>query len=176
MTLLQRWFDISTSNLHQFNNSKWVWSGNTTITNCRQPRGTARKSRSTITRHQEDKLSKAISSLFPIKMIAAQRATPWAFMRVSSVGQTIPFSFIMEWIFSTIKFQKTEDLTIIVYYACWFYLIFSRSFAWYWVELFSWLKIGNTLVRCGVLRHHTRVFAVCWCPIYGTLWKKWFML
>ena len=51
-------------------NSKWVWSGNTTITNCRQPRGTARKSRSTITRHQEDKLSKAISSLFPIKMIA----------------------------------------------------------------------------------------------------------
>ena len=45
-------------------NSKWVWSGNTTITNCRQPRGTVRKSRSTITRHQEDKLSKAISSLF----------------------------------------------------------------------------------------------------------------
>ena len=52
-------------------NSKWVWSGNTTITNCRQPRGTARNSRSTITRHQEDKLSKAISSLFPIKMIAS---------------------------------------------------------------------------------------------------------
>ena len=51
-------------------NSKWVWSGNTTITNCRQPRGIARKSRSTITRHQEDKLSKATSSLFPIKMIA----------------------------------------------------------------------------------------------------------
>ena len=35
-------------------NSKWVWSGNTTITNCRQPRGTARKSRSTITRHLDD--------------------------------------------------------------------------------------------------------------------------
>ena len=51
-------------------NSKWVWSGNTTITNRRQPRGTARKSRSTFTRHQEDKLSKATSSLFPIKMIA----------------------------------------------------------------------------------------------------------
>ena len=51
-------------------NSEWVWLGNTTITNCRQPRGTTRKSRSTITRHQEDKLSKAISSLFPIKMIA----------------------------------------------------------------------------------------------------------
>ena len=31
-------------------NSKWVWSGNTTITNCRQPRGTARKSRSTISK------------------------------------------------------------------------------------------------------------------------------
>ena len=54
--------------MHLLKNSKWVWSGNTTITNCRQPRGTARKSRSTITRHQEDKLSKAISSLFPIKM------------------------------------------------------------------------------------------------------------
>ena len=51
-------------------NSKWVWSGNTTITSRRQPRGTARKSRTTITRHQEDKLSKATSSLFPIKMIA----------------------------------------------------------------------------------------------------------
>ena len=56
--------------VHFMKNCKWVWSGNTTITNCRQPRGTARKSRSTITRHQEDKLSKAISSLFPIKMIA----------------------------------------------------------------------------------------------------------
>ena len=38
---------------------------------CRkQPHGTARKSHSTITRSQEDKLSKATSSLFPIKMIA----------------------------------------------------------------------------------------------------------
>ena len=44
--------------------------GNTTITNRRQPRGTARKRRSTMTRHQGDKLSKATSSLFPIKMIA----------------------------------------------------------------------------------------------------------
>ena len=33
------------------------------ITNRRQPRGTGRKSCSTITRHQEDKLSKATSSL-----------------------------------------------------------------------------------------------------------------
>ena len=52
-----------------------VRSGNTTITNCRQPLGTARKSRSTITRHQEDKLSKATSSLFPIKMIAILERT-----------------------------------------------------------------------------------------------------
>ena len=51
-------------------NSKLVWSGNTTITNHRQPHGTARKSHSTITRYQEDKLSKATSSLFSIKMIA----------------------------------------------------------------------------------------------------------
>ena len=36
--LIQRW------TWHK--NSKWVWSGNTTITNRRQPRGTARKSRS----------------------------------------------------------------------------------------------------------------------------------
>ena len=38
--------------------------------NCRQTHGTARKSHTTIMRHQEDKLSKATSSLFPIKMIA----------------------------------------------------------------------------------------------------------
>ena len=35
-----------------------------------QTHGTTRKSHTTITRHQEDKLSKATSSLFPIKMIA----------------------------------------------------------------------------------------------------------
>ena len=40
------------------------------MTDRRQPNGTARKSHSAITRHQEDKLSKATSSLFPIKMIA----------------------------------------------------------------------------------------------------------
>ena len=34
-----------------------------------QTRGTARKSRSTITRHQDDKLSYATSSLFHVKMI-----------------------------------------------------------------------------------------------------------
>ena len=51
-------------------NSKRVRSGNTTITNHRQPHVTARKSPSTIKRHQEDKLSKATSSLFSIKMIA----------------------------------------------------------------------------------------------------------
>ena len=35
--------------------SMWVWFGNTTITNCRQRHGIARKSDSTITGHQEDK-------------------------------------------------------------------------------------------------------------------------
>ena len=35
-----------------------------------QTAGTTRKSHSTITRHQEDKLSKATSSPFPIRMIA----------------------------------------------------------------------------------------------------------
>ena len=49
--------------------SKQVYSGNTTITNRRQPRGTARKSRSTITRHQDEQLSKATSSLFPIEIV-----------------------------------------------------------------------------------------------------------
>ena len=50
--------------------SKDIEKLNIKITNRRQPRGTARKSLSTITRDQEDKLSKATSSLFPIKMIA----------------------------------------------------------------------------------------------------------
>ena len=44
-------------------NSKWVWSGNITIKNCRLTQCTARESHTTITRHQEDKLSKATSSL-----------------------------------------------------------------------------------------------------------------
>ena len=56
-------------------NSKWVWSGNTTITNSRQIQGTARKSHTTITRHQEDKLNREASSLFPIKMIAKLKGT-----------------------------------------------------------------------------------------------------
>ena len=38
-------------------------------------RSTARKSRPTTTRHQEDKLSKANSPLFPIKMIAILERT-----------------------------------------------------------------------------------------------------
>ena len=50
-------------------NSKWVWSGNSTITNYRQTSSTVRKSQTTIIRHQENKKSKATSSLFPIKMI-----------------------------------------------------------------------------------------------------------
>ena len=40
-----------------------------------QTHGTARKSHTTITRHQEDKLSKATSYLFPIKMIAKLEGT-----------------------------------------------------------------------------------------------------
>ena len=40
-----------------------------------KPCDTARKSRPTITRHQEDKLSKATNSLFPIKMIAILERT-----------------------------------------------------------------------------------------------------
>ena len=51
-------------------NSKWVWSGNTTITNCSQTHVIVRKSHTAITRHQEDIQSKATSSLFPIEMIA----------------------------------------------------------------------------------------------------------
>ena len=61
--------------------SKWVWSEKTTITNCRQPRCIVRKSHTTITRRQEDKQSKATSSLslslslFPINMIAKLEMT-----------------------------------------------------------------------------------------------------
>ena len=63
--------------------SKWVWSGNIIFTNRRQPHGTARKSHITITRHQEDKLSRAISSLFPIHIIAKLECT------LSNVQQNI---------------------------------------------------------------------------------------
>ena len=69
------WRGVSYQRANTIKNSKWVWSGNTTIPNCRQPLGTARKSHSTITRHQEDKLSKATSSLFPIKLIAILERT-----------------------------------------------------------------------------------------------------
>ena len=40
-----------------------------------QPPGTARKSRLATARHQEDKLSKATISLFPIKIIAILKWT-----------------------------------------------------------------------------------------------------
>ena len=40
-----------------------------------KPHGTAMKSHTTIKRHQEGKLSKATSSLFPIKMIAKLEGT-----------------------------------------------------------------------------------------------------
>ena len=56
------WSDLS-------QNSKWVWSGNITVTNCRQTHDNVWKSHTAITRHQDDKQSKATSSLFPIEMI-----------------------------------------------------------------------------------------------------------
>ena len=52
---------IYVSNSHT-KNDKWVWSEYTTITNCRQTRVTARKSHTTVTRHQENNLSKATIS------------------------------------------------------------------------------------------------------------------
>ena len=50
--------------------SNFYLKSDTTITNCRRICGTATKSHTTITRHQEDNLSKATSSLLPIKTIA----------------------------------------------------------------------------------------------------------
>ena len=46
-----------------------------TVTHCRPTHGTIRKSHITNTRHQEDKKSKATSSLFLIKMIAELERT-----------------------------------------------------------------------------------------------------
>ena len=59
--------------ISKMKNSRWAWSGNTTITNCRQPQGTPKKSHPAITRHQGDKPSKATSSLFPIKTTATPK-------------------------------------------------------------------------------------------------------
>ena len=52
--------------------SKWVWSGNTTITHYRPTYGTGWKNHSphTVTRHTKDNKSKAASSLFLVKTIA----------------------------------------------------------------------------------------------------------
>ena len=60
---------LNIANYFDIENRK-VWSGNTTITYCRQTHGITRKSHTTIMRHMEDKQSKAASSLFPIEMIA----------------------------------------------------------------------------------------------------------
>ena len=60
---------------HQKKKIKWVWSGNTTIKICRQTHGTARKSHTTITRHQEDKPSKATSPFLPTKTTAKPDGT-----------------------------------------------------------------------------------------------------
>ena len=67
-------------------NSKWVWSGNTTITNCRQTIGNAMKNHTTITRHQQDKPSKSTSSLCPFKMIAKLE---WTYSNVQQNLQNI---------------------------------------------------------------------------------------
>ena len=48
---------------------------------------TTRKTHTTITRHQEDKLNNAISSLFPIKMIAKLEWT-----RGARIAQSVMFS------------------------------------------------------------------------------------
>ena len=57
--------------------TKCVSPENTTITHCRPTHGNVRKIYKTITKHQEDKQSKATSyfSLFPIKMIAKLERT-----------------------------------------------------------------------------------------------------
>ena len=67
-TLLSMHRLVSQSALRK--NSKWEWSGNTTIINCRQTSGVVRKGHTIITRHKEDEQNKATSSLFPIDMIA----------------------------------------------------------------------------------------------------------
>ena len=57
--------------------SKWVWSGNTTITHCRPTHGNVRKSHKTfiVTIHLWDNNSKATSFLFHFKMIAKLERT-----------------------------------------------------------------------------------------------------
>ena len=55
---------------HAIQNSKWVWSGNTTITNCRQTHGIVRKIHTKIRRHKTNKAKQPSLSLFPIKMVA----------------------------------------------------------------------------------------------------------
>ena len=56
---------------------KWIWSGNTTITQRRPSHGTMRKSHRTftVTRHPKDNKSKASNSLFLVKMITKLERT-----------------------------------------------------------------------------------------------------
>ena len=91
---------------------KWVWSGNTTITNCRQPCGTAKKSRSTITRHQEDKLSKAISSLFPIKPCFRRVAKNTGADQPTHPHRLIS-AFVIRFLESIISKLATSELSIL---------------------------------------------------------------
>ena len=62
-TYSSEWSSADDTMTRRFKNSKWVWSRNTIITNCRQARCTMRKSHTTITRHQEDKQSKATTKM-----------------------------------------------------------------------------------------------------------------
>ena len=62
-------YELLNGNRYIFN-SKIVREYDQEIPQSQTADNPVRKSRSTTTRHQEDKLSKAISSLFPIKMIA----------------------------------------------------------------------------------------------------------
>ena len=55
--------------------------------NHKQTHGTARKNHTTITRHQEDKLSKATSSLFPIKMMAKVK---WTYSNAQQNNHRLP--------------------------------------------------------------------------------------
>ena len=86
-----RWHDLYTrffqrshyraisSSLHQWDDcetTKRVWSGNTAVTNCRQICNTTRKSHTIITRHQEDKQSKATSSLSNAQLNIEQLQNP----------------------------------------------------------------------------------------------------
>ena len=69
MNILTHWITDRRTNSHSDYSTKIVSEYNQEIPQS-QTHGTARKTHTTTTRHREDKLSKATSSLFPIEMIA----------------------------------------------------------------------------------------------------------